>query len=75
MSALIDYLKNGVAMVWLVNPIRRSVAVYTPEDGPRLLEERQTLTGGDVLPGLKCKVADFFRLPGDKAKAPKKRKS
>ncbi len=69
-----DYLRNGVSLVWIVDPEVRTVTVYTPNNGPKVFEETQTLTGGDVLPGLKCKVADFFRLPGDKKAPPRKRK-
>jgi len=74
MEKITDYLRNGVAILWVVDPERRTVTVYTPSNGPRVFEENQTLTGGDVLPGLKCKVADLFRLPGDKKPASKKRK-
>jgi Uma2 family endonuclease len=61
-----DFLRNGVAIVWVVNPDLHNVTVYTKSNGPEVFEGTQILTGGDVLPGLKCKVADFFRLPGDK---------
>jgi Uma2 family endonuclease len=69
-----DYLRSGVALVWLVDPEAREVTVYTHDSGPRLHDAKQTLSGGDVLPGFKCKVADFFRLPGDKKPEPRKRK-
>jgi Uma2 family endonuclease len=60
-----DYLGNGVALVWLIDPEARTVTVYRPTTGPRLLEENQELTGEDVLPGFRCQVAEFFRLPGE----------
>jgi Uma2 family endonuclease len=69
-----DYLQSGVALVWLVNPESREVTVYPRDNGPRLYTEKQTLTGGNVLPGLKCKVADLFRLPGDRKPASPRRK-
>jgi Uma2 family endonuclease len=65
MEKITDVLRNGVALVWVVDPERRTVTVYTPHNGPQVFAETQTLTGGEVLPGLKCKVADFFRLPSD----------
>src|SRR5439155_9247241 len=71
-----DYLRNGVALVWLVDPEMRAVTVYPAGNGPRLVEEGGELDGGDVLPGLRCRVADFFHLPGEqprpKAKTPRK---
>jgi Uma2 family endonuclease len=74
MEKITDYLRNGVFLVWIIDPERRTVTVYTPDNGPRVFEERQTVTGGNVLPGLKCKVDDFFRLPGDKKSSASKRK-
>jgi hypothetical protein len=34
--------------------------VYEPGIAPRVLNESQTLTGGDLLPGFSVKVSDFF---------------
>jgi Uma2 family endonuclease len=70
-----DYLRNGVSLVWVVDPELRNVTVYTPDKGPRVYKENEILTGGNVLPGFKCKVADFFKLPGDKKSPSRKRKS
>jgi Uma2 family endonuclease len=60
-----DYLRYGVALVWLVDPETRTVTVYPADNGPRLLEESDELDGGEHLPGLRCRVADFFHLPGE----------
>jgi len=60
---LMDYLRNGVALVWLVDPEARTVTVYRPGAPPYELKEHEELTGHDVLPGFSCKVADLFYLP------------
>jgi Uma2 family endonuclease len=60
---IMDYLNNGVEMVWLVDPEKRTITVYRPDQGPRLLEETEELNGEDILPGFRCRVADFFYLP------------
>lgn len=57
-------LNAGVAMVWLIDPEGRDVSVYRPGRDPVLLTEDQELSGDDVLPGFRCRVADFFALPG-----------
>jgi Uma2 family endonuclease len=54
------YLKHGVSMVWLIDPELRIVTVYRRREHARTLEETDTLTGEDVLPGFSCKVADLF---------------
>jgi Uma2 family endonuclease len=52
---------SGVRQVWVVHPEERTVTVYTkPGDGTVLWEDA-TLTGGDVLPGFSCAVAEFFQ--------------
>jgi Uma2 family endonuclease len=62
-----DYLKNGVKVVWLIDYEERTVAVLRPNAIPEVLTESQELTVGEELPGFSCRVADFFRLPGDRA--------
>lgn len=54
------YLDGGVEMVWVVDPVRRSVAVYRASGESELLSEDDTLDGGDVLPGFSVPVADIF---------------
>jgi Uma2 family endonuclease len=64
-----DYLRCGVGMVWVVDPEIRAVTVHQPGKPQVELTENQELTGEDVLPGFRCLVGDFFRLPGEKPKA------
>jgi Uma2 family endonuclease len=64
LNKITDYLTNGVELVWLVNPDERKVTVHRPEKSPYRLTGDQELTGDDVLPGFRCRVADFFFVPG-----------
>lgn len=68
MRKIMDYLRNGVELVWLIDPETRNVTVHRPGKEPYVVEENQELTGEEVLPGFRCRVADFFALPGDRAK-------
>ncbi len=63
-----DYLRCGVGMVWVIDPEIRTVTVHQPGKPQIELTENQELTGEDVLPGFRCRVADFFALPGDRTK-------
>jgi Uma2 family endonuclease len=65
-----DYLINGVKLVWLVDYEDRTVSVFRPNQTPDVLTATQDLTGGEDLPGFTCKIADFFRLPGDRPTPP-----
>ena len=57
---LIDYFAAGSKLVWYLDPADRSVRVYTsPEDVTRL-DESQALDGGDVLPGFRLPIREWF---------------
>jgi Uma2 family endonuclease len=60
-----DYLTTGVALVWLADPDDRTVSVYRPDKSPYLVKADEELTGDDVLPDFRCRVSDFFFIPGD----------
>lgn len=53
------YLANGTKLVWLVEPVRRFVEVYSPDD-EQVLFEGDTLNGGTVLPGFEMPVSAIF---------------
>jgi Uma2 family endonuclease len=55
-----DYFVSGVELVWLVDPKKRTVTVYTAPDQWVVFTEEQTLDGGDVLPGLTLPVRQVF---------------
>jgi Uma2 family endonuclease len=55
-----DYFLVGTQLVWLVNPRKRTVRVYTAPDESRLLQEEESLDGGEVLPGLSLPLREVF---------------
>jgi Uma2 family endonuclease len=61
-----DYLRNGVRMVWVLDPETRNLTVHRPGRETAVIEESEELTGEDVLPDFRCRVTDIFRLPGQK---------
>lgn len=67
-----EYFLAGVRLVWMIDPRKRTAAVYTGPDGAAAtLDESQALDGGDVLPGFTLPLAELFaRLPP----APRKRR-
>jgi Uma2 family endonuclease len=58
------FLAVGVGMVWVVDPEDRTVSVFVPEQLPRVADEHEELTGNSVLPDFRCRVSEFFFVPG-----------
>ncbi len=54
------WLAAGSRMVWVVNPKTRTVSVYRPAVAVETLTEGDSLSGGDVLAGFICPVAEIF---------------
>lgn len=61
-----DYFRAGTKLVWIVDPIARSVTVYTVPDDSSVLDESQNLEGGGVLPGFCLPLTDLFNRAGDR---------
>ena len=59
-----EFFAAGTRLFWIVDPVDRTVAVYTSPDDMTLLDETQTLTGGDVLPGFSLAIRDWFARAG-----------
>lgn len=55
-----EYLDRGVRMIWIVDPEVRTLTVYRSRKDVCILEETDTLSDEDVLPGFSCKVAEIF---------------
>jgi Uma2 family endonuclease len=64
LTKISDYLRNGVSLVWLVDFEERRVAVYWPDRPFEVLKADQELSAEDVLPGFRCRVSEFFFVPG-----------
>jgi Uma2 family endonuclease len=65
-----DYLTAGVKVVWLVDYEDQTITVFRPDRTPDIIPADTDITGGDELPGLQLRVADFFLAPGDFPVAP-----
>jgi Uma2 family endonuclease len=57
---LIDYFAAGSKLVWSVDPKERTVRVYTSPEQFTTLDESQTLEGGEVLPGFRLPIREWF---------------
>lgn len=59
-----QYLKRGIPLVWVVDPEAEAISVYRPGQDVYVVEGEDEITGEEVLPGLRFRVAEFFTLPG-----------
>ena len=57
-----EYFDGDCRLVWLVDPRTRTVTVFTSAADEITLTEKQTLTGGDVLPGFRLPLRKLFGL-------------
>lgn len=57
-----EYFASGASQVWLLFPETMTVKVYTEPFEMRTLTAEDELDGGDLLPGLRCKVRELFEI-------------
>ena len=55
-----EWLEAGAQAVWVVDPRIRKVTVHESNRDPRVLDERASVSGGDLLPGFELAVATIF---------------
>ena len=64
-----DYFAAEVRQVWYVYPVPREVRVYVSPRQRTVLDQQQTLDGGQLLRGFSLPLREFFAEPGQAAKA------
>jgi Uma2 family endonuclease len=55
-----DYLEAGIPLVWVLEPVFRTVCVYRPGREPELFNSSQHLNADPDLAGFRVSVADLF---------------
>ena len=54
-----EYLAAGVALVWVIDPEKRSAAVFRSLTDVRHIGHDGELDGEDVVPGFRCRLAEL----------------
>jgi Uma2 family endonuclease len=58
-----EYLAAGVRLVWVIDTATQMVYVYPHDRRGEILTQDDDLSGGDVVEGFHCRVADLFAPP------------
>ncbi len=58
-----EYVRAGVRLVWVIYPVTRTIYVIRGDGTGYRLRSEDDLTGEDVIPGFRCRVADLFPAP------------
>jgi Uma2 family endonuclease len=59
-----EYFEGGTRLVWIIDPKKKTVAIYvTPDKPSNILSESDVLDGDDVLPGFTLQVKELFESP------------
>ena len=54
-----EYLDNGVKLGWLIEPSAKTVEIYRPNKPVEILNNPQTLSGEDILPGFTLDLTEI----------------
>jgi Uma2 family endonuclease len=57
-----QYLQCGAKQVWIAYPKTRKIHVFSAGNAGAILDENETLEGGDLLPGFSTKIADLLAV-------------
>ncbi len=55
-----EYLDNGVKLGWLIGPSAKTVGIYRPGKPVEILNNPQTLSGENILPGFILDLREIF---------------
>jgi len=59
-AKMVEYLKNGASLGWLIDLFERRVYVYQPDQEPVIVENPETVSADPVLPGFKLDLTELW---------------
>jgi predicted RNase H-like HicB family nuclease len=59
-----ELLALGAGLVWVADCGAKMITAHRDKGVVTIMEADQEITGEDVLPDFRCKVSEFFKLPG-----------
>ena len=58
-SKMMEYIANGASLGWLIDPLKRRVHVYRPDQELVILENPEIVRGDPLLPGFELKMNEL----------------
>ena len=59
-SKMLEYIANGASLGWLIDPLKRRVYVYRPDEELVILESPAIVKGDPLLPGFELKTDELW---------------
>jgi Uma2 family endonuclease len=60
-NKLQEYIENGALLGWLIDPLKRQVYIYRPEQGVEVLENPKTISGDPLLRGFVLNLDELWQ--------------
>jgi Uma2 family endonuclease len=57
---MLEYIANGALLGWLIDPFKRRVCIYTPDQELVILENPKVVCGDPLLSGFKLKMDELW---------------
>ncbi len=57
---MLDYMRNGVGLAWLIDPARKRVYIYRPNQPAETLDNPETVSAQPELPGFTFNVQEIW---------------
>ncbi len=57
---MLEYIDNGAMLAWLIDPLKKVVEIYRPEQPVEILQNPSQLSGENLLPGFVLDLQDIF---------------
>ena len=59
-SKMLEWIENGASLGWLIDPFKRKVYVYQPNEEVIILDNPETVSGDPLLPGFKLNLTELW---------------
>lgn len=59
-NKMLEWIENGVSLGWLIDPFKRKVYVYRPNEEIIILDNPETVSGDPLLPGFTLNLTELW---------------